>query len=322
MGVAIGDALGVPLETPSPKDIAVYFRALKTLGESFGLREFLDPFEYKKRRRVWLPAGLVSDDTELTYAFGKSLVECGFDPADQYRRYRELVHGLATSPLTGLPMYGAPNHGAGSLTRAVTAFETFEESSVAKGLPVRPSNGSLMRTAPIALRYTNHDPEALIEYARAASRVTHRDPLAGDCCALYVLVLGYLMCGHDPAHAISLAWGDLRLYPISPWLRTTRELEKNQLLDNPGFMSGSAMRSLMIALWAIQTAPDFETGITEVIKLGGDTDTNAAIAGGLLGARFGIEGIPERWLNGLYLGVREKMEQLARDLYAASKGGE
>ncbi|MBI2030951.1 ADP-ribosylglycohydrolase family protein, partial [Candidatus Kaiserbacteria bacterium] len=77
---------------------------------------------------------------------------------------------------------------------------------------------------------------------------------------------------------------------------------------------GSVKTSLRAALWASLTASDFRDGITKVIELGGDTDTYGAIAGGILGAHFGINGIPQEWRDVLI--GREIMIKLAGDLYA------
>jgi ADP-ribosylglycohydrolase len=57
-----------------------------------------------------------------------------------------------------------------------------------------------------------------------------------------------------------------------------------------------------MAVRAALSAPDFETGLRSVVELGDDADTNGAIAGALLGARFGVNGIPTRWRNAIHEG--------------------
>ena len=78
--------------------------------------------------------------------------------------------------------------------------------------------------------------------------------------------------------------------------------------------TGSAAVSLRVALWASLTATDFRDGITKATLVGGDTDTYAAIAGGILGARFCESGIPVEWRNALQGG--EIMTTIAEKLYA------
>ena len=74
-----------------------------------------------------------------------------------------------------------------------------------------------------------------------------------------------------------------RLYPTPPWLR------RQQMLI------GHTLLALQCGLWAAETPLDFEVALRQVVAAGGDTDTNAAVAGAVLGARYGKSAIPERW---------------------------
>ncbi len=77
---------------------------------------------------------------------------------------------------------------------------------------------------------------------------------------------------------------------------------------------GYVVLSLRVAVWAATTADSFADGILKAISVGGDTDTYAAIAGGALGAHYGVESVPEAWRE--ILQGREKMLSLADGLYA------
>jgi ADP-ribosyl-[dinitrogen reductase] hydrolase len=77
--------------------------------------------------------------------------------------------------------------------------------------------------------------------------------------------------------------------------------------------SGGAMISLRVAIWASLYATSYGDGLERIVRLGGDTDTYGAIAGGLLGAHFGIEGIPKAWREVLQGG--DIMVDLADKLY-------
>jgi len=79
---------------------------------------------------------------------------------------------------------------------------------------------------------------------------------------------------------------------------------------------GYVVLSLRVAAWASVSATDFRDGIIKAVSVGGDTDTYAAIAGGILGARFGTQGIPAEWQA--VLQGREIMEDLASKLYELS----
>jgi ADP-ribosylglycohydrolase len=75
---------------------------------------------------------------------------------------------------------------------------------------------------------------------------------------------------------------------------------------------GYTLKTLGAALWALFHAEDFESGVTEIINRGGDADTNAAVAGALLGARDGEEAIPGAWIRELRW--REYMDRMAGEL--------
>ena len=76
---------------------------------------------------------------------------------------------------------------------------------------------------------------------------------------------------------------------------------------------GYSVLSLRVALWASINAESFVDGIEKAISVGGDTDTYAAITGGILGAHYGIGGIPTKWLNAVQ--GKAKMVELADQLY-------
>ena len=76
---------------------------------------------------------------------------------------------------------------------------------------------------------------------------------------------------------------------------------------------GAALLTLHVGLWALTHAANFREGLTMVAEIGGDTDTYGAVAGGLLGARFGIEGIPSEWREVLM--GHDVMVSLADQLY-------
>lgn len=164
-------------------------------------------------------------------------------------------------------------------------------------------NGSLMRTAPVALRYVE-DPVALVEAARRISALTHYDPQAQDACALWSLAI---------ARAIVAGEFDIRsglalLEPAAAetWARLIDEAEDEEPTRfNP---NGWVVSALQAAWSAIVHTPipaedpsrHFGAALETVIRVGDDTDTTAAIAGGLLGARWGAASIPQHWRTVLH----------------------
>lgn len=174
------------------------------------------------------------------------------------------------------------------------AARMFESGLLAAG------NGSLMRTTPLVIGYL-HDPQGLVAAARTYSDLTHGDPDAADACALWNLA---------QRHAV--LEGELDLSVGIEYLPAERaDLWRSRIdavrwgADAWGRNTGWVVGALQAAWWAITNTaavgPEhFEQALRQVISLGGDTDTVAAIAGGLLGARWGISAIPLSWRRVLH----------------------
>jgi protein-tyrosine phosphatase len=170
-------------------------------------------------------------------------------------------------------------------------------------------NGSLMRTAPVALAYLD-DEAALVEAACAVSELTHYDPEAGEACVLWCLAI---------RHAILTGILDVRigLQHIdadrrAKWAARLDVAEESKPSDFKN--NGWVVEALQGAWSAIATTPvpqdDPAKGVFRVdhlrlaldaaVRGGGDTDTVAAIAGGLLGAAYGASAVPAEWRRVLH----------------------
>jgi ADP-ribosyl-[dinitrogen reductase] hydrolase len=186
-------------------------------------------------------------------------------------------------------------------------------------------NGSLMRTAPVALPYLD-DPVVLVEAARKVGALTHYDPHAQEACVLWSLAI---------RHAILHAELDLRAgfehldeEAVEFWRGRLDDAERFE----PGRFTpnGWAVTALQAAWSAIVHTPVPTDGsecrhlvdsLHTAIGIGDDTDTVAAIAGALLGARYGASAIPAEWrrLSHGYPGIRgERLVELAH--LTANKG--
>lgn len=307
VGVLAGDALGAPYEN----------QKAAVIREDFARRGGLVPFDYldpwEKVRQVKM--GQPTDDSELAACLGLSLGERPmFDAEDLYHRLRSFIHGRQ-SVLTDGPAYGT-----GGTLRAALKPESYAHSRIAfenGDVPVVPSNGSLMRCAPVALRcYDNVD--QTIDFAARQSRITHVHPVAQATCVAYSVLLSKLLAGEKPAQAWSktqtVLWDHQYATEENGYMRYVLKFEPLQPTEEQVWpKTGSAMLSFTVALWALCSSGDFREGITKAISLGGDTDTYAAIAGGLLGAHHGTYGIPHEWYEVLI--GREKMESIAIRLY-------
>jgi ADP-ribosyl-[dinitrogen reductase] hydrolase len=155
-------------------------------------------------------------------------------------------------------------------------------------------NGSLMRALPLALVHRG-DAAELVRDAEAASAVTHAHPISTTSCALYSLVVRYVLDGVRSHEAVWKAEEKIATLRPAAWQDLQRELAR---YENPSG-SGYVVDSLAFALQCALQEEEYARGVRAAVKLGSDTDTTAAIAGGLLGVMNGVEGIPARWLSAM-----------------------
>jgi ADP-ribosylglycohydrolase len=166
----------------------------------------------------------------------------------------------------------------------------------------RTGNGSLMRTAPVALAYLG-DEATLAEAARAVSELTHFDPEAGDACVLWCLAIRHAVLTGQLDARVGLGHIDIDRRPL--WVARLAEAEASQpsaFSDDNGWV----VVALQAAWSAIVTTPvpvddharevfrvdHLRLALEAAVRGGGDTDTVAAIAGGLLGAAYGASPMP------------------------------
>jgi ADP-ribosylglycohydrolase len=183
-----------------------------------------------------------------------------------------------------------------------------------------------MRTSPMALWYyheltqgTSAERAVACEHIRTMSRVTHHHPHAVEACVIYAVTLADLL--RDPENPVSY-----RSYERVVDTAAARECHLYQrvcsFVEDPHYVPydpgafparGTAEFSLVVALKVLTETRSFAAGIEYAIRVGGDTDTYGAIAGGLLGARYGFRSIPTAWKEGI-LG-KQVMKDMARKIY-------
>ncbi|HEY8719955.1 ADP-ribosylglycohydrolase family protein [Pengzhenrongella sp.] len=160
-------------------------------------------------------------------------------------------------------------------------------------------NGSLMRTAPVALAYLD-DPAGLVEAAHALSALTHFDPEAGEACALWCLAIRHAVL-HGTFDGLRLALETLPADRRAVWASRLDEAEANPPahFDKNGWvvqaLQGAWSAIARTAVPAQDPAQHLPRALESAVRGGRDTDTVAAIAGGLLGARWGASAVPAPW---------------------------
>lgn len=290
-GVAVGDALGVPVEflprEAVRRDPVVDMRGYGTHNQ---------------------PKGTWSDDTSMTLCLVEEfLSRVPGEPLDddaltsilnRFLRWRDDdlwtargdVFDIGNTTTYALSKWkaGIPLHEVGIR----------DEKSI--------GNGSLMRSLPVAIAYRNASDETLLEAAHAVSRLTHAHPRAQMACGIYCLYARSLLRGNsiDVAYRQAVE-GATAAYRCSPFAA--------ELGHFTSFLSGDLFRreekdirtdtyaldTLEAALWVLHRARDFRDAVLTAVNLGWDSDTTGSVTGGLAGIRWGFEAIPPTWVHTL-----------------------
>jgi ADP-ribosylglycohydrolase len=235
------------------------------------------------------------------------------------------------------------SHAAGEPGRLSDAAREYAEVSMARPVPEGwdPSmtNGSLARTGPVCLPFLG-DRERIVQAARDISDLTHADPYAGDACVLWSLAIeravldgdGYDVGGRGD-DGTGLGGFDLRAEferDCQLWLPVERRDFWSQTIAvacshrGPSARNTSAVGAFMAALYAIKGVGDLVDGLRSAISGGGDTGTVAAIAGSLLGALYGAEGLMPKWralLHGWPGLDADGLQQLAQEAADQPRSG-
>lgn len=296
LGLAVGDALGAPVE--------FYLPGTFTPVEDFrgGGAHNLNPGEW-------------SDDTSLALSLSESLIKSkGFNPQDQMDRYVSWY-------LEGHLSVNGRCFDIGDTTRE--ALENYMETgNPYSGLDHEGSagNGSLMRLAPIPIYYFSNLDEVL-KYARLSSCTTHQHPLVIQCCQYLALLIQGALWGKTKEELLSPDYPPLREYCLENELLSElgEVVEGSYKTKNPPEIraSGYVIRSLEAALWAFYNSDNFKDGVLMAVNLGDDADTVGAIYGQLAGAYYGEKGIPCKWLDNL--AKKDLIKSMCRDLIYPKK---
>ncbi len=279
VGLAIGDALGAPLEGLPPAPFAV------TEMVGGGIHD--------------VDIGQYTDDTLQASALAQTLIECGgFDPAEFARRLVLVYHAHPEffGP-TSRAVLDLVDEGVAPTVAARMAHEARGGSR---------SNGSVMRGIPVGIFYL---PGEVREASLAASRVTHFDPVAGEASAFVNRMVSGICRGEEVPVAFARALAACKDRELLGLLEDYRAYPPEPSLD--------AVLCTHCAVRVFMDAVSFREAVVTAVNLGGDADTVGAIVGGLAGARYGCEAIPPSWLAALR--DREEIIDLARRLCAASR---
>ncbi|GMR50363.1 hypothetical protein PMAYCL1PPCAC_20558 [Pristionchus mayeri] len=313
-GQFIGDALGSRYEFKSGKIVT---KKLEADRDESGLVPLLGggPFGYGP--------GVVTDDGEMAMSLLASILhENAYDASSVACAY---VRWAQTNP----PDIGNTCSAALSVRTKIprdwpSAFspedrkkvrETVEANVKSRG-STSLSNGSLMRQSVLTAAYSSQyfktkRPDQgfedefianLISAVESDTRLTHCNLVAMEASSVYALLLFHLLKGKTPEEAVDSAVSACSIPLIRSLLVTARDRavpvcisDKERDSTGDDTFMGYLGVALQVSVHYLLHSSSFSDGLLRVIAIGGDTDTNGAIAGALLGARFGFEEIPSEW---------------------------
>ncbi|MCR4032809.1 MULTISPECIES: ADP-ribosylglycohydrolase family protein [Flavobacterium] len=291
-GVAVGDALGVPFEflsrnqmKESPAvdmigygthnqpagtwsdDSSLTFCLAETLAEEYNLQKLANCFVNWKEHSYWTPHGEVFD-IGIATSIAIHELHCGKDP---------LLAGGDTEDSNG--------------------------------------NGSLMRILPLLFYIKDMPIDQRFQHVKEVSSLTHRHIRSVMACFIYLEYSLQLFNGKSKDDALkemqeivklffenanmpqseiecfhrilSIKVGDYDVQPIE------------SVSESEVFSSGYVLNTLEAAIWCFLQSDNYKDAVLKAVNLGSDTDTTAAVAGGLAGIYYGIENIPAKWIDSL-----------------------
>lgn len=261
MGLVVGDALGVPVE----------FKARDT----FHVDGMIGYGTYNQ------PPGTWSDDSSLTLATMESVIrKGGINPADMMWNFSRWLNHTAFTP------HGKAFDVGGTTEAAIRRFNSgVEPLKCGLNHYKHNGNGSLMRILPLALF-----PASMTDINNV-SGLTHAHDISKRACRLYVAIAEQLLVGYELREVIGCS---------GIWVKEFARIPKIHKLNRDEIRStGYVVDTLEAALWCVYHTRSYRDCVLTAVNLGGDTDTIAAVAGGLAGIIYGCggeSGIPDEWI--------------------------
>ncbi|MDR3349478.1 MAG: ADP-ribosylglycohydrolase family protein [Acidaminococcales bacterium] len=285
LGVAVGDALGAPLEFMSAEEIRAKHG---TVREMIG--------------GGWLNVmpGEITDDTQMTLSVAEGIVENPQDPIPGIGR--RFVEWYDSRPKDiGVTCRSAIAYAKANGAQDENGWHEAARRVHADTNGMTAGNGALMRTIYPALWYGRKSARIA---AAAIGRMTHWHDDSTLSVIAYTEAVADII-GADKIPDAGIGWSKER---IEYRMRRVRELAPDNERPRP---DGYVLNSLVCAINAIRDTSSFEGALIQAVNLGGDADTIGAITGGLAGALYGARTIPQRWTDALDKDTRNRLERCA-----------
>lgn len=326
LGVHAGDALGATLE----------FRPHATIRSEYpsGLRSIVGGGILK-----WRP-GQATDDTDMTRAvllayrdqqrsYGRQIpaesLESKEKP-DVVKRAADYFVKWFDGEWPGRARGSKPVDIGNTTVKGIRLYKRTRDPSKAGAGVGSAGNGSLMRCIPTGLFQPS--PSLLTEESMRISAITHNDPRCTVACAAYNTMAAEFVAGHSAADAVAAGEAVAKRLekiegdgPVTAAICRGKELSLTDMArhgppaDMKRQFGGYVLGTLALAVAAGLDLRSFEDVLVDVVRVGNDTDTNGAVAGGLLGSRDGVDAIPAEWVSKLQFS--QEFREVALELLGA-----
>ncbi len=298
-GVAVGDALGVPVEFKS-----------RSILKNNPVHEMLGYGTHNQ------PKGSFSDDTSLTLCLAEALTK-DFDLEEIAHYFLRWYHeGFWTANGNVFDIGNATLDALFRIKQGQPAYKTGGRDEMSNG------NGSLMRILPLVFYINTKSIDEKFDICRKVSSITHGHIRSVLACFYYLEFAKIALTGMDKLDIYHLLKKTIPSYLSTKSISKTEISNFNRLLKEDIYMlesediqsSGYVLHTLEASIWCILRTSNFKEAVLTAVNLGEDTDTTGAVTGGLAALLYGFDSIPIEWIE--VIARKSDIENLAERLYA------
>jgi ADP-ribosyl-[dinitrogen reductase] hydrolase len=294
-GVAVGDALGVPVEFKSRE-----YLKINPISDMIGYGTYN------------LPPGTFSDDSSLTFCLAEGL-SSEFDLKNIANLFAQWRYNGFWTP------YGEVFDIGNTTSKAIANFNRgIGINAIGLTDEFSNGNGSLMRISPLLFYIYDKEINERFELTNQISSLTHAHIISVIACFYYLEFARLILLGKEKFEAYNTLSEE-----IINFLRNQNFQDKeinvfsrllngniHELFEEEIKSSGYVIHTLEASIWCIMNTNDYSEAVIKAVNLGSDTDTTAAVTGGLAGLIYGFNSIPKKWID--LLAKSEEIEDLSK----------
>jgi ADP-ribosyl-[dinitrogen reductase] hydrolase len=296
-GVAVGDALGVPVE----------FKSREIIREN----PVTNIFGYGTYN---LPPGTWSDDSSLTFCLAEALTQ-DFDLNVIAQNFVKWYYENYWTPHGNVFDIGIATR------QAISRLSKGEKPELAGGFNESDNgNGSLMRILPLLFYLIDKPINERYDITKKVSSITHGHIRSVIACFYYLEFAKHIFEGKDKFEIYRILQTDVLNYLVSLSINPREIALFDRLLQSEIHIldeekiesSGYVIHTLEASIWCLLTTNNYKEAVLKAVNLGNDTDTTGAVTGGLAGLLYGFDSIPKNWIE--QIARKEDIENLTERL--------